>query len=1708
MNKTLLFIAFYFLSFLANSFGQCNSGNNLSLFWRAGSGDFNDPNRWEVGAVGSNISPCQSPRSGDDVTFPASAFAVATTITVNQNANCNIMYWQPGAAIAPVFTGTASVNLDIYGSLELATNLTFNFNGNLRFKSVAAAGMVHDIQLQNKDLYLYSFVIEPSSDVEYRLLSELRLFRPTGPGTSAFTGGSIFFNSGHFNTNAQKVRAEGFTSITGNAGRKLNISGSQIEVVRNDRFSGLEWTAWNVDFNRNIATPNIASIQAAGSHIFVNNTGMSWVSLGRGVKYDSISFGPADAVVTVGSYVSGVADTFHYIAAHRRVGGEPWTCVTEELHLYPNALVSGAGTLNLTVEQIITHGGCGSFPTLGSIGVSIRGAGNGWNGTTNLTKRTAGVLLMQNLLVGRVVANTTGGRTYTANNCGDKGGNTNVNFIAGPTNELYFRDNANNQDWHTLSNWERWDGTSFSAATCTPTPFDNVYFDGASFPNTIKRVNINANGTCKAMRWLPTVSSAANIRMNAGYLSLFGSLEWSAAMTTSSFYGNYSVLMCSPNQDSIITNGAINNSFYVSLENNADYHIHGNFTGRIWGGPNSQLRMAAHELRPTVDFNFSRANFNGTQIYTNTGVNNGCAAISYTGAATWHFLPIPAGTVGYAWVCTLPEVIMYPTSSYYIYNGTINILGNLNIQEDARFMLGTPNQYAGSLNVVGGLNGAAGNVTVNRGGELSFVNFTNSSSRIAGSFNLLGDCQKTASLLTQNGQILSGGFRVAGAVNIQNAYIRGINNTSLAPNVLITTTNTLDAGNNSNFTFVAPSSQTYYWRARNGSPTVFAGSWATAGHWTTNPANLTGDNSCVPSGFDDVVFDALSFSGTSNGCSITAPSFCRDIFMRDAARLVVAGGSFSCRNFDISHSNAITESSDINQQINISQSLTLATNMPRMNYRGTIQFSGSGNIHSNGTRLEARMLNFNNPTGIWQLQDELYLANDWAGTNGVTSVAGELRITAGQVYTNSHNVTISSFFNASIGTANRGFHMDSSIIRHRIRAPHQGNGTAKWAWNINPTNFSLSSNAGAQIIFGPNTLYNGNASTRLDFFMGNGLTYPKVTLIEDEQPMNLYGNTNYRYLVLQGNVYTDGNNAMDSLRLEGGYFYSFRNASTQTLNAPHGKIISNGTSSNFVNIESSAAGQPFTLRKPFGPAFCLDFVKVKDCVGTKETNMALVPTTPTNYQLIQPFLEFQTGVNSDNIGGTATGIWAFNLPVLVTPQYAGANIVQPCAVIGASSFNVPVTGTGPYLVNYTWNDGGSSGSNVITAPDDDNNSSTPAFIAVPIHSGNASISYTFNITTFRCGEETAPVTRNIIVQQTPPNILTQTVQNSVCDFNNSANWQTMVGNIDARPIVSLQDYTGPSDMAALGSVTTNVFFDATVQQVNIGGFMYPYLQRHWRITPTNNGPANIRLYFTQAELNALIAAAGSTYGAFTNASQLQVVRYASGTIGVGPEQIIPYTITPLVGAAAAPFSSTANVYCFEFAVPSFSHFILTPSTTILLSNNLLTFEAEKQTERAALLTWTVEKSNETRAYRIERSRDGVQFYALVEVASHRQSGRDSYIFTDLQPMQGDNYYRIVALDDDGSQDRSPSRVLDFGNTIKGISIAPNPANDYVDIRLENAAEIEVRVYNQLGQMLVNQQFTTAGNQYRIDISSLPSAAYQVQILQANGSSKTYTIVKK
>jgi hypothetical protein len=85
---------------------------------------------------------------------------------------------------------------------------------------------------------------------------------------------------------------------------------------------------------------------------------------------------------------------------------------------------------------------------------------------------------------------------------------------------------------------------------------------------------------------------------------------------------------------------------------------------------------------------------------------------------------------------------------------------------------------------------------------------------------------------------------------------------------------------------------------------------------------------------------------------------------------------------------------------------------------------------------------------------------------------------------------------------------------------------------------------------------------------------------------------------------------------------------------------------------------------------------------------------------------------------------------------------------------------------------------------------------------------------------------------------------------------------------------------------------------------------------------------------------------------------------------------------------------------------------------------------------------EMAGYTIERSADGIRFEQIGEQAAvNGTTGVNRlYGYTDKQPVNGNNYYRIKGTSLDGQVQYSNIKLIKFGNSMPTVLVAPNPAN--------------------------------------------------------------------
>ena len=1659
---------------------------NKQYYWKGSSGDFNDPTMWWVDSYNSGTTATQAPNSTNSVFFTAAAFTAPNiTVDINANSSCDSLMWDDAilAANTPILSGNSSVSIGIYGSFALADNLDVQYQGMLRFRSQRNG--VETIDPKGKMLRLLKLDIDGSADTEFQLLSKLHVedFNNILSNTLVSQGGFIELLSGTFNTNGQDVSVDFFHSDNNNASRGLILNNSTIEIDgRHSQY------CWKVDFNS--TTNNYSTFDATGSHLLFSwYYGYDWVAFGTEMDYDTVTMKTHDTRT----------DNYSGVYCYLNLTNSK-DCSINHL-LLGTRLYFIYSTNSFTVKNLYFEDKRASFgwhtngrPTVYLENVSapnycdhffpIAPTSNGTNKMT-ITKLTPGTLTMNNVLLENVDCDVTGGRSYIASNSID-GNNNDPNWTIIPptTRELYFRDNVDD-NWHTLGNWEEKVGAVFVAASCLPTPSDNVFIDASSYTSHTV-IRFDSLAYCHDLTFDNAVP-AGSLFSCYNTLNLFGDLRACPTVNLKDMGQGY--IYAFGSSDTIETNGAaVNVNMYVEI--GADYEFVGNYNApdyTLYCRNSTSIIRAGSDTLFLQRMNPGQLFMDSTQVYlygsSRWAMADAGGLKTYTGTTTFHFQPATNTDINMG---VLPNVIFYGTATT-IYHNT-EVQGNITLMDNANFSYSYYGVHAAQaiVNVTGSMALYNGDMNLTSGKQYVFPSRTGSSLTIAGDLNAIGSCADQVVIGTNGYDTGIIPIKVNGTTNLNNASLQGLDNTG---NPVIIANNSIDAGDNTNITFTTGVGVTFYWRAHQSNAADFVGDWSDAGHWTINPANLVGDNACIPTILDSVIFDNNSFSALSNGCTIDGIKYCRSLIFRADAKLIGNG----------SVSGSLPESPN---RIYIDESFMLANAMTNFDYRGSIHMIGSGDINTNGTTLEIFKLEFDNPIGTWDFQNDLVMDNAWS-TSTLYRRYGIFALEGGTVNTNNYNLTIPAQFTSN-SSVDRTLNLGSSVINHLCDGAYY----LYWAvqtrypWDVRTTtNFTL--NAGtSQIIFGDNTT--GFSYDKI-FYMGSGLTYNQVRFEDIDDPSYVYDSANYGYAELLGTTYLYDDNSFDSLYLEGGQYYYLGAGNRQTLNSPNGKLIVNGNSSSFVSIESTASGTPAFLHKTYGYAFCVDFVKVKEIEGTKET---VVGSVPAAFQSIHPFLEFQTGVNSDNVNNSATGIWGFNLSALVTPHFTGTDSIELCKYSSPQLAPFEFLGTGPYYLDFTWTDNlGNSGASTLTVSDDDNDPATVYTHYLTMPTMASEIQYNLNVQTSRCGELTTPTPVDVWVFAPKKDTLVNIPTTASCDLNNESLWFTFMDDIEGEPIVALLDSVSPTDNDALGMTNVEVFFDPTIQTVNYMGTNYPYLERHWDIVPTNNGGAHVRLFFTQAELDNL---AGNTYwgphpnnplGTLDPSTDLQLLKYSSGTVGVGPATALTYTVVPMTGVITAPFDDLTDVIAIEFEVSSFSHFILIPQQTILLTLDLSTFDAQVVEENKVAVDWTVASEQEVDYYEVERSQDAIEGH-LVQRVNARGLPNTSYAVLDEDAYKGTSYYRVKAVDYNGDVTYSDWKTVE----IKGwdvVRIYPVPtANDLnIELTSNQNDEVILTVYDALGA-LVHQEIRVVENanqqKMTMNTSQLSGGVYYLSIANQNG----------
>jgi hypothetical protein len=145
----------------------------------------------------------------------------------------------------------------------------------------------------------------------------------------------------------------------------------------------------------------------------------------------------------------------------------------------------------------------------------------------------------------------------------------------------------------------------------------------------------------------------------------------------------------------------------------------------------------------------------------------------------------------------------------------------------------------------------------------------------------------------------------------------------------------------------------------------------------------------------------------------------------------------------------------------------------------------------------------------------------------------------------------------------------------------------------------------------------------------------------------------------------------------------------------------------------------------------------------------------------------------------------------------------------------------------------------------------------------------------------------------------------------------------------------------------------------------------------------------------------------------------------------------------------------------------------------LTYFQGKTFDNQIELSWETAWERNAAYFEVQRSSDLKEFLTLSTLAAKGDTrDRTRYIFADLAPMPGTNYYRLRQTDHDGKQEISKIISVNINSNTPQIWLYGNPTSTRrIQVRLQNMNPFDVQLFSLNGQSFSFTWQAIASNDY-------------------------------
>jgi len=162
------------------------------------------------------------------------------------------------------------------------------------------------------------------------------------------------------------------------------------------------------------------------------------------------------------------------------------------------------------------------------------------------------------------------------------------------------------------------------------------------------------------------------------------------------------------------------------------------------------------------------------------------------------------------------------------------------------------------------------------------------------------------------------------------------------------------------------------------------------------------------------------------------------------------------------------------------------------------------------------------------------------------------------------------------------------------------------------------------------------------------------------------------------------------------------------------------------------------------------------------------------------------------------------------------------------------------------------------------------------------------------------------------------------------------------------------------------------------------------------------------------------------------------------------------------------------------------------------FDGNQQGE-SIVLNWTTTSEDNFDYFSIQKSRDGINFESVASVKGQGFSSQSIlYVYEDLEPLNGVNYYRLKAVDLDGTFEVFEVIGVEFFSDDDTLVIYPNPVVNY-QFTIENLNKDQgqsMTMCDIRGNSILNSKLSSGKNDFLLN-QSLALGNYII-VISGNG----------